>query len=79
MLALLIHAKLTDVVSPDVAAKVTAAHGDDWRAWWLLERALRGTPEADAARARKCALSEDTAPGCDRPDSAPAAGGAASK
>src|SRR5262245_40726171 len=79
LLALLIQAELAHSVSPDLGWKVTAAHRDDWRAWWLLERALRGTPEADTARARKCALSEDTAPGCDRPDGAPAPGGAASK
>ena len=79
MLALLIHAQLTHVVSPDIAAKVTAAHGDDWRAWWLLERAVRGSPEGETAHARKCALSENAAPGCDRSDRGPAGGSATSK
>ena len=76
LLALLIHAELTHFVSPDIASKVTAAHRDDWRAWWLLERALRGSPEGDSARARMCSMSENAAPGC---KSEPAAGGAASK
>lgn len=74
LIARLIEAEVTHSISPDDARAVAAAHPDDWRAWRLVERALRGTPEANAARERLCALAEGAAPECAddgrRPDAA---------
>jgi hypothetical protein len=48
-------------VTPDVARKVADAHPDDWRAWWLVEHAAHGGPEARDARAKMCALAQKDA------------------
>jgi hypothetical protein len=61
VLARLLTTALDDtVLTPDDGRALTAAHEDDWRAWWLASMALsdsRGDQaEAHAARARACAL-----------------------
>jgi hypothetical protein len=42
-------------ITPEVARAVAAAHPDDWRAWWLVNRAVQGE-EQQAALAKACAL-----------------------
>jgi len=64
LLGNLSKAELTRSIAPDDARAVAAAHPDDWRAWRLVERALRGTPEGEAAHAKLCALADDAAPEC---------------
>lgn len=66
VLARLIHAVLTHEISPDDARATAAAHPEDWRAWRLVELALKGGSEADAALDRVCALTGNDAPGCPR-------------
>lgn len=44
----------------------STAHPDDYRAWLLLERVLRGSPEADAALTRACSLAANVVSECDR-------------
>ena len=60
VLATLIGVSRGRAVTPDEARAITAAHGDDWRAWWLAEMALAKPPadpsERDAARAKTCEL-----------------------
>lgn len=41
---------------PAPAHDLTAAHPDDWRAWWLAWRAARTVDESTEARAKMCAL-----------------------
>jgi len=47
-------------VTPDEGRAIAAAHGDDWRAWWLaaiaLSRGAASPQEIDAARTKACAL-----------------------
>jgi hypothetical protein len=64
VLARLINAELTHEISPDDARATAAAHPEDWRAWRLVELALKGRHEADAARDRVCALTGNDAPEC---------------
>jgi hypothetical protein len=45
-----------DTGAPEIARSLTAAHPNDWRAWWLLALAVRHGEEADAAIARVGAL-----------------------
>lgn len=66
LIARLINTELTHEISPDDARATAAAHPDDWRAWRLVELAVKGQPEAEAARARVCALTANDAPGCAR-------------
>jgi hypothetical protein len=42
--------------APTIARTLTAAHPNDWRAWWVLALAIKHGDEADAAVARVCAL-----------------------
>jgi hypothetical protein len=66
VLARLINAELTHEISPDDARATAAAHPDDWRAWRLVELAVKDPPEAEAARARVCTLTGSDAPECAR-------------
>ncbi len=43
-------------VEPAITHELTAAHPDDWRAWWLAWRAATTFAESTEARARTCAL-----------------------
>lgn len=43
-------------VDPDRAHALTAAHPDDWRAWWLAWRAARTFAESSEARDKTCSL-----------------------
>lgn len=64
VLARLINTELTHEISPDDARATAAAHPDDWRAWRLVELAVKDPPEAEAARARVCTLTRNDAPKC---------------
>jgi uncharacterized protein DUF1570 len=64
VLARLINTELTHEISPDDARATAAAHPDDWRAWRLVELAVKDPPEAEAARARVCTLTRNDAPQC---------------
>ncbi|TMQ07379.1 MAG: DUF1570 domain-containing protein [Deltaproteobacteria bacterium] len=55
---------LTHEIAPDDARATATAHPDDWRALRLVERALHGTSEGDAAIERLCAMSGGSAPEC---------------
>src|SRR5262249_35743774 len=57
VLARIVATTLTHAITPDDARATAAAHADDWRALRLVGRALNGTPEADQAFLRMCALS----------------------
>ena len=46
------------VVTPELAHSLTAAHPDDWRAWWLAWRAARDGDESREARDKTCGLLE---------------------
>jgi hypothetical protein len=60
VLAWAIKLMLGDKPTVDVGRAITAAHPDDWRAWWLAATALaeaQGDPsELEAARSRACGL-----------------------
>ena len=47
-------------ISAATGRAMAAAHGDDWRAWWLASQAIadenRDPAEAAAAAAKACAL-----------------------
>ena len=45
-------------VAPELAHGLTAAHPDDWRAWWLAWRAARDGDESREARDKTCGLLE---------------------
>jgi hypothetical protein len=64
ILAWLVEAALTRSIGPGDARATAAAHPDDWRALRLVELALHGTPEGDAALHRLCAMTADAAPEC---------------
>lgn len=66
LIARLINTELTHEISPDDARATAAAHPDDWRAWRLVEHAVTDRAEAEAARARVCALTANDAPECAR-------------
>ncbi|MBV8762969.1 MAG: DUF1570 domain-containing protein [Deltaproteobacteria bacterium] len=56
VIASLIHAAEAHDVDPELAHRLTAAHPDDWRAWWLAWRAAKTFDESNEARAKTCAL-----------------------
>jgi hypothetical protein len=60
VLAWVLKALRGDKPTVDLGRSITAAHPDDWRAWWLATGALEdahGDPsELEAARGRACAL-----------------------
>jgi hypothetical protein len=62
LVARLINTELTH----EIARMAAAAYPDDWRAWRLVELAVKDPPEAEAARARVCALTANDAPECAR-------------
>ena len=64
VLARLINTELTHEISPDDARATAAAHPDDWRAWRLIEHAVKDRAEVEAALARVCALTGNDAPEC---------------
>jgi hypothetical protein len=66
LIARLINAELTHEIAPTDARATAAAYPDDWRAWRLVELAVKDQAEAEAARARVCALTGNDAPGCAR-------------
>jgi hypothetical protein len=70
LIARLINTELTHEIAPTDARATAAAYPEDWRAWRLVELAVRGEPEAEAARARVCALTGNDAPECARADAA---------
>jgi hypothetical protein len=69
VLARLIKVGLTHEIAAGDARATAAAHPDDWRAWWLVQRAVPDTPEGDAALAQMCALAQ-TEPPCARREAA---------
>jgi hypothetical protein len=66
LLARLIDTEITHAIAPADARATAAAYPDDWRAWRLVELAVKDRAEAEAARARVCALTGNGAPGCAR-------------
>jgi hypothetical protein len=56
MIANLINTAAQKSIAPELAHSVTAAHPDDWRAWWLAWRAARDGAESREARDKTCAL-----------------------
>jgi hypothetical protein len=66
VLARLVEAATTHSITPEDARATAAAHPTDWRALRLVESALYGTPEGDAARARVCSMSANTVLECRR-------------
>jgi hypothetical protein len=66
LLARLIDTEYTHSIAPDDARATAAAYPDDWRAWWLVAFALKGSPEGYRAMGRVCALAGTEAPECDR-------------
>jgi hypothetical protein len=56
MLANLIEAAETKSVDPELAHSLTAAHPDDWRAWYLAWRAAKTGTESREARNKTCSL-----------------------
>ena len=64
VLARLINTELTHEISPDDARATAAAHPDDWRAWRLVEHAVKDRAEVQAALDRVCALADNDAPEC---------------
>jgi hypothetical protein len=56
MLANLIETAETKSVDPELAHSLTAAHPDDWRAWYLAWRAAKTGAESREARNKTCAL-----------------------
>lgn len=66
LLARLIDTEITHAIAPTDARATAAAYPDDWRAWRLVELAVKDRAEAEAARARVCALTGNGAPGCAR-------------
>ena len=64
LLARLLEAAFAREISGDDARATAAAHPDDWRAWELVARALRGSSEGDEAFDRMCALATQRLPHC---------------
>jgi len=55
LLAWLVEVHLGLPITADEARAVAAAHPDNWRAWWLLWRAVQHGDEAITARDQMCA------------------------
>ena len=64
LVARLINTELTHEIAPDDARATAAAHPDDWRAWRLVEHAVKDRAEVEAALSRVCALTGNGAPEC---------------
>ncbi len=60
VIASMIRANAQKSVTPEVAHAVTAAHPDDWRAWWLAWRAANNGADAREAREKTCSLLDAT-------------------
>jgi hypothetical protein len=56
VIANMIDAARQQSVAPELAHRLTAAHPDDWRAWWLAWRAARDNEEGREARDKTCRL-----------------------
>lgn len=56
LIANLINAISRDSISTETAQAVTAAHPDDWRAWWLAWRAATTGVESREAKNKTCSL-----------------------
>jgi len=56
VLANLVSVELDNKPTREAARAVAAAHGDDWRAWWLLALVIESGDEAMAAARRACQL-----------------------
>jgi hypothetical protein len=56
MLANLVETAEAKTVDPELAHSLTAAHPDDWRAWYLAWRAAKTGEESREARRKTCAL-----------------------
>ncbi|HSN24839.1 MAG TPA: DUF1570 domain-containing protein [Kofleriaceae bacterium] len=56
VLANLIEAGRQHDIDPTLARALTAAHPDDWRAWWLAWRASQTFTESSKAREKTCSL-----------------------
>jgi hypothetical protein len=70
VLARLVEASLPAPLTTADARALTAAHPDDWRAWWLLALAAAHSAEGRAAVDRMCALTDEEREQCahrDRP------------
>jgi len=72
VLARLVESWVTRAIAPEDARATAIAHPDDWRAWLLVERALRGSPEGAQALGRLCDLAPVELEQCARagPDAA---------
>ena len=66
VLAHLIEAAFTHSIAPDDARATASAHPEDWRALRLVELALHGAPEGDAALDRLCTMTARAVPECRR-------------
>lgn len=66
VLARLIEAAFTHAIAPEDARATAAAHPDDWRALRLVELALHGTAEGNAAHDRLCAMAGGAPAECPR-------------
>ena len=71
VLAHLVEASLPRPLSTADARVVTAAHPDDWRAWWLLALAAAHTDEGRAAIDRLCTLTTEEREQCAHRDQPP--------
>lgn len=60
VVANMIDAVARKSITPELAHRVTDAHPDDWRAWWLAWRAATSSAERMEARTRTCELLERT-------------------
>jgi len=58
VVANMVDAQMKKSVTPELAASMTAAHPDDWRAWWLAWRAAKTGKESYEARDKTCTLLE---------------------
>lgn len=56
VVANMIDAAMQKSIAPDVARGMTAAHPEDWRAWWLAWRSARDNDEGQKAREKTCGL-----------------------
>jgi Protein of unknown function (DUF1570) len=58
VVANMINATRQKTVAPELAHSLTAAHPDDWRAWWLAWRAASDNDQSREAREKTCGLLE---------------------
>lgn len=58
VMANMIKAVARRSITPELARRITDAHPDDWRSWWLAWRAAKNANDARAAREKTCALLE---------------------